>query len=378
MGYLNHHLISLLGCIMLVPTFVGSLVISKQSTSLHTRATGTSFSVDKLTTVSYQINNNHPILGTTLKDELVQCAVPKMIPLCQSPLLLESSSPIVSREECSILIQHFDEQHQTRTGHQTSSAEAILQNIHNTIAKVTNCPRHDGENEPRYVRYDTKIKQDIQQLQLNPKSFTDNLLPDGLHVDTNNGKLFRHITAILYLTDNMDDDGNVIGGGTTFPLAIQQSNDEYNREQSEVLLTSAKTLLLNGIHHTKGDDNQDDNSDGRVLEKAGLHVFCRDTKQIRQAAEWNGQQGVRVMPIAGKLIYFHNVDDDGLSDAFSFHGGEDLLSFDAVESKSILVFFKEVPLIKFRDKGIEGFAQEVAKSRSWTRSTYFHTFTTQP
>ena len=372
MGYLNHHLISLLGCIMLVPTFVGSLVISKQSTSLHTRATGTSFSVDKLTTVSYQINNNHPILGTTLKDELVQCAVPKMIPLCQSPLLLESSSPIVSREECSILIQHFDEQHQTRTGHQTSSAEAILRKIHHVIAKVTNCPRHDGEKEPRYVRYDTKIidEQHTKQLQLDPKRFTDNLLPDGLHVDTNNGMLFRHITAILYLTDNIDDDENVIGGGTTFPLAIQQGNDDYNREQSEVLLTSAKNLLLNGIHHTKGDENQDDNSDGRVLENAAMQVFCRDTKQIRHETETSSEDGVRVMPRVGKLIYFHNVDDDGLSDAFSFHGGEELLSHTVETKKSILVFFKEVPVANFRDSGSEGFAQEVAKSRSWTKSTY--------
>ena len=367
MGYLFKHLVFLLGFMIIVPKFVGSLVMSKQSTSLHTRATSTSFSVDKLTTVS-QINNNHPTLETTLlnTDELVQYAVPKMIPLCQSPLLLESSAPIISKEECSILIQHFEQ-------HQSSSAEAILQKIHDLIANVTNCPRHDGGNDPRYVRYDTKIKQDIQHMQLNPKSFTDNLLPDGLHVDTNNGKLFRHITAILYLTDNIDDDGNTIGGGTTFPLAIQQSNDDYNREQSEVLLTSAKTLLQNGIHHTKGDENQDNTSDGRVLENAGLQVFCRDTKKIRHATELNRQQGVRIMPRAGKLIYFHNVDDDGLSDAFSFHGGEELLSFDtsyAVESKSILVFFKEVPLINFRDSGIKGFAKEVAKSRSWTKSTY--------
>ena len=368
MGSLLKHPVFLLGII--VPTFVGSIVISKQSTSLHTQATSTNFSVDKLTTVS-QINNNHATLDTTLDtDELVQCAVPKMIPLCQSPLLLESSAPIISKEECSILIQHFDEQHQS------SSAEAILQKIHHVISKVTNCPRHDGEKEPRYVRYNTKIidEQHTKQLQLDTKRFTDNLLPDGLHVDTNNGMLFRHITAILYLTDNVDDDGNTIGGGTTFPLAIQQGNDDYNREQSEVLLTSAKTLLLNGIHHTKGDENQDINSDGRVLENAAMRVFCRDTKQIRHTAELNSQQGCRVMPIAGKLIYFHNVDDDGLSDAFSFHGGEDLLSFDtsyaAESTKSILVFFKEVPVAKFRDKGIEGFAEEVAKSRSWTRSTY--------
>lgn len=368
MGYLRKHPVFLLGII--VPTFVGSLVISKQITSLHTQATSTNFSVDKLTTVS-QINNNHPTLDTTLDtDEFVQCAVPKMIPLCQSPLLLESSAPIISKEECSILIQHFEQD-------QSSSAEAILQKIHNVIAKVTNCPRHDGEKEPRYVRYDTKIidEQHTKQLQLDSKKFTDNLLPDGLHVDTNNGMLFRHITAILYLTDNIDDDGNAIGGGTTFPLAIQQGNDDYNREQSEVLLTSAKNLLLNGIHHTKGDEDQDDNSDGRVLENAAMRVFCRDTKQIRHETETSSEDGVRVMPIAGKLIYFHNVDDDGLSDASSFHGGEELLSFDtsyaAESTKSILVFFKEVPVAKFRDKGIEGFAQEVAKSRSWTRSTYY-------
>ena len=127
MGYLLKHPVFLLECIMLVPTFVGSLVVSKQITSLHTQATSTSFSVDKLTTVS-QINNNHATwLDTTLDiDEFVQCAVPKMIPLCQSPLLLESSAPIISKEECSILIQHFEQD-------QSSSAEEILQKIYNVM-----------------------------------------------------------------------------------------------------------------------------------------------------------------------------------------------------------------------------------------------------
>ncbi len=50
--------------------------------------------------------------------------------------------------------------------------------------------------KPRYVKYIPKL--------VDKGLFLDALLPDGLHVDTNNGKLFRHITAILYLTTNKD------------------------------------------------------------------------------------------------------------------------------------------------------------------------------
>ncbi len=55
---------------------------------------------------------------------------------------------------------------------------------------------------PRYVRYDPVIVD--EKSMLNPGILRDILLPNGLHINTNNGKLFRHIIAILYLTDNDD------------------------------------------------------------------------------------------------------------------------------------------------------------------------------
>eukprot|EP00956_Cyclotella_meneghiniana_P038665 scaffold157767_cov32-Cyclotella_meneghiniana.AAC.2 len=83
------------------------------------------------------------------------------------------------------------------------------------------------------------------------------------------------------------------------------------------------------------------------------------------------------MPEAGKLIYFHNIGDDGKPDPTSFHGGEELLLIDnrppygckANDHKSILVFFKEIPVGKVKD--FNTFAEEVRSAREWTRSNYY-------
>jgi hypothetical protein len=84
------------------------------------------------------------------------------------------------------------------------------------------------------------------------------------------------------------------------------------------------------------------------------------------------------MPEAGKLIYFHNVGNDGLPDPASFHGGEELAtafngpsSVAAKRTKCILVFFKEVPLQAFLKDGRQGFAKQAAKARLWTKRMYY-------
>jgi hypothetical protein len=325
-----------------------------------------------------------------------------MIPLSKPPLLLlQSSTPIISIECCSLISRYFEHQmgNSVNASQMDKSeiqvAETIVKDVHDIIDTVTNCPRHDGEIQlPRYVRYDTTFV-DGENMMQNPKLFMKALLPDGLHVDTNNGKLFRHITAILYLTDNHeigssivhhDDINGVLGGGTSFPLAVP-IDQQYTH--NDMLLEAAQRLLNSGIHHTKGDENENDNSFGRIVEKSALDVFFREELRneiiIENQCNYyaKNSMGLRVMPEAGKLIYFHNVDDDGLPDHMSFHGGEELVSpypdsalagpslMPAEKTKSILVFFKEIPLESFVADGRLGFAQQASKARSWTKKMYY-------
>ena len=303
----------------------------------------------------------------------------QMTPLsCPPLLLLQSSAPIISNEQCATLIEYFD--HITATVGDTTpldsiqieKAKSLLGDVHDMIDKVTNCPRHNGEMKvPRYVRYLPRLIN--EEMLFDPEKLNDVLLPDGCHVDTNNGKLFRHITAILYLTDNFPNYCN-FGGGTTFPLAKpwvgrEVSADEMNDDA--LLFNSATRLLERNIHHTKRDT---ENSDGRRLEMAGINVFNRDHAENNIPYNNNG---LRVMPQAGRLIYFHNINDDGMSDATSFHGGEELIniptnqqsSLDTKRTKNILVFFKEVPVDSFSN--YDGFADCVAKARRWTKQAYY-------
>ncbi len=265
-------------------------------------------------------------------------------------------------------------------------AEALLQDVRDTIDTVTNCPSHNGEAwMPRYVRYDATTFLDETNLMQNPMMFGKTLLPDGLHVDTNNGKLFRHITAILYLTDNHEAESSIIergkingivGGGTTFPMAVPI---DHQRTHDNELREAAKRLLNHGIHHTKGIVEKNDDSDGKSLENAALKIFFRELQF--NSVEANCCLGIRVMPEAGKLVYFHNVGYDGLPDPASFHGGESTLigssSVAAKKTKSILVFFKEIPVQAFMNDGREGFAKQAAKARLWTKRMYYDTKTIQ-
>ena len=330
---------------------------------------------------------------------------PTMVPLSQTPLLLlQSSAPIVSRQGCALLCQYFDSMKANNNDAVDATtydgrilehnAQSLLSDIHNIIDKVTNCPRHDNEMQmPRYVRYHPTVVDDEETV-LDHKKFMDALLPDGLHVDTNNGKLFRHITAILYLTDNQDgfnDDGSyACGGGTSFPLAVPLNENRYY--ESNNLQTAAKSLLKRDILHTKGDTSDGFMSDGSILETASLGAFHKDNISALRYIDsrYNNDfsmdnpnlfNGVRVMPGAGKLIYFHNVGNDGLTDSKSWHGGEELINIcrhwqsqpqlAISKTKSILVFFKEIPIDSFRDVGIQGFAEEATRARTWTKEMYY-------
>lgn len=403
--------------------WVSSLVLPKCLPKYsHRRCNNSRYSSPQLK-LGY-LESLEAITATTVLDHVEHyhvMAPPKMVPLSQPPLLLlQSSTPIISREGCSLLSEYFDHLKNNYNGGgdayqfdktKMSMAEKLLCSIHDVIDKVTNCPRHDGEMQiPRYVRYDSAIIHGDRSRILNSNGFGDTLLPEGLHVDTNNGQWFRHITAILYLTNNqdefsmdyggenrsdndnwpmLDDDVFYAGGGTTFPLAVPKGMYECSNN----LRNAAESLLGRGIQHTKGDFDENASSEGRILEKAGLGAFHRNVKKdlrVLNNERYNddfSEGGVRVMPEAGKLIYFHNMDDGGMPDPNTFHGGEELISIlanqqqhddnnvmvgtrqNVSKTKSILVFFKEIPVV--RGRGREGFAEQAAKSRSWTKEMYY-------
>jgi hypothetical protein len=340
-----------------------------------------------------------PLTEEVLNQDAITDELPDMIPVSNPPLLLlQSSSPIISREECMMLSQYFEER-ETKLDplvalsdeHNEAQAISILHRVREVIDKVTNCPSHDGEMQiPRFLRYDPRS---TSPEKLTSPEFANVLLPDGLHVDTNNGKLFRHITAILYLTDNEDGplcdgqqlyDGKpvesntiLVGGGTTFPLAVPfGSSDSPSVSSYDVSIN----LLSKVIHHTKANSNEEEDSDQRHLVQLAMDSFYRDISKCCNALESSKDHhttGVRVMPQAGKLIYFHNIGDDGRPDPTSFHGGEEITIICNKDTphlkgnfyKSILVFFKEIPVEKIQDLG--SFAYEVQAAREWTTKRYF-------
>lgn len=324
------------------------------------------------------LTNNDPQRFTIQANEM-----PQMIPLSNPPLLLlQSSTPIISREECNILSRYFENEAASKDSTYAFSedqerAKAILHRVTHTIDLVTNCRSHESERQiPRYVRYDAKASS-LDQLM--SRDFIDVLLPDGLHVDTNNGQLFRHITAILYLTDNQNEyvgdfkSEFMVGGGTTFPLAVP-----YGSQGTAPFTNSGANLLSRDIHHTKAANGDLQDPDQQHLEQTAVDVFYRDVRECFRASHHiidnrRTEIGIRVTPQAGKLIYFHNIGNDGKPDPISFHGGEELINIGeetgAANFKSILVFFKEIPLEKITD--IESFAEEVSNAREWTINNYY-------
>ena len=345
--------------------------------------------------LSLRCSDDDASASAVLNDDDYFLTHPQMVPLSETPLLLlQSSTPIISREGCLLLSRYFDQQSNADENDRAYQldkvdihrAETLLRVVHDVIDKLTNCLKHDGEMQmPRYVRYDSVIIDEKSMLY--PSIFRDILLPDGLHVDTNNGKLFRHLTAILYLTDSVEVGGHFVsGGGTTFPLAVPFG--EKGTGESNKLQDAGRHLLRRGIHHTKGDKSEYTG----LIENAALNVFNSHVvkKETFASNERHGNNslietkhcGIRVMPSVGKLIYFHNVDDDGLPDPLSFHCGEELITLlpnDAdpinlsilANTKRILVFFKEIPMQTFKDGGRESFAEQTKKARYWTKLMYY-------
>jgi hypothetical protein len=313
------------------------------------------------------------------------------------PLLLVSHPAypvLLTPEECQLLSDKFSSEesgiidNQTNTNHQ--DANLVLQRLQQTLDKLIGRDRGDGDRStsssdnnkeedeedtvvvPRFLNYEpdddhneagesyTSTSKDMEQIQspapLVPPPLLP-LLPDGLHVDTNNGYLFRYLTVLVYLTTSHHGHG-----ATTFPLVnvVKKNVNNYSKsvsghedEDDASLLESAKRLLDANVMHTKSEqagltrelqDCQD------TLEQAAI-ALKRNHDHLPQQRNNSSQSptsapptdmsmGLRVVPQAGHCTVFSSIlTKDGTPDPRSWHGSEHVYC----DKKQVLSFFYEIP-----------------------------------
>jgi hypothetical protein len=142
--------------------------------------------------------------------------------------------------------------------------------------------------------------------------------PDGLHMDTNNQCLFRHVTCILYLNDITEE----CGGATVFPLARTMPEDPA--------LAAARRLLDQKLSHTRS----------RSCTTLGLE----EEAQLIETRVGADDTAIRIQPRAGRLLIFFSRDEKGQEDPRTWHAGERIKAQadGTMTEKRILTLFKEV------------------------------------
>ena len=179
--------------------------------------------------------------------------------------------------------------------------------------------------------------------------------PDGLHMDTNNQCMFRHVTCILYLNDVPEK----CGGATVFPLARTLLDDPA--------LAAARRLLDHKISHTRS----------REIVDLGLE---EDARLLESRVETNFPDNpdtntvIRIQPKAGRLLVFFSRDSKGQEDPRAWHSGGRIQqgTNGASTEKRILTLFKEVdyPVPPRRDEcTFEAYlAPQIERQRKWLQA----------
>jgi len=258
-----------------------------------------------------------------------QKAEPQLCPLSLEPLILVSKEdqPILSERECQTLLRRNrdDPRHQK-----------VLSKLQKRIDQLLGrSSDQEGIIQPRYLHYEPDV--DVQISVTDTISSPHRLLPDGLHVDTNNGYWFRYLTVLVYLTSSNQH------GATTFPLAkpLQHTPDD---DTSLLTVEAAEYLLQQNIQHTRVEsfDTKVRECQKRLLQSA-LDLYNNSN---------NGNTGIRLLPKAGHCAVFASITPEGTPDPRSWHAAEHV--FD--EKKNVLTFFYEIIVTQF-DSQVE-FGQE--------------------
>lgn len=179
--------------------------------------------------------------------------------------------------------------------------------------------------------------------------------PDGLHMDTNNQCMFRHVTCILYLNDVPEG----CGGATVFPLARTLPDDPA--------LAAARRLLDRKISHTRS----------REIVDLGL---AEDARRLESRVGANfpdnpdTNTAIQIQPKAGRLLVFFSRDSEGQEDPRAWHSGGRIRQGKngATTEKRILTLFKEVdyPAPPKQDAcTFEAYlAPQIRKQRKWLQA----------
>ena len=170
------------------------------------------------------------------------------------------------------------------------------------------------------------------------KSVGFSRFPEGLHVDINNGSIYRSVTLILYLNDVPVE----CGGATAFPLA--------GVEDGDLLLEAFTRLLKKGVGHTRGRAPEEGSPSSSNSNNGEYGVLLpsqeADALLLEEQQQTSSRRGVRVAPQAGRLCIFFSRTADGEIDPRSWHAGERLIGQvgddHTVTEKQILTLFKEV------------------------------------
>jgi hypothetical protein len=305
-------------------------------------------------------------------------------PLSLEPMILVSSGPLLNATECIHLKEFFQQISSVSKTSSDKNVDEIInhnpygyqlfQRVQNQIDELTMCQHHNGEPQfPRLISYQPS----------NEKTTTTPVIADGVHVDTNNGQLFRHMTIILYLTTNTN------GGATTFPLAKSVESQSLLGtqlvQQHSKLMDAAQCLLDNNVHHSHCvsiHKNTQLQQCGKLLEDAATELFDRQQQQQQQQRNEEGNDdsipyGIRVTPQAGYICVMSNIRSDGRPDPASFHAGETVYVENgnnsnnphATRTKDAITFFKEIPLTSFRNQ--KEFGQQVSTVRQRLFNRYY-------
>jgi hypothetical protein len=287
--------------------------------------------------------------------------------LSVDPLLFVSTQPILSPNECNELCCYFESKEQPDSEKENGELEPpeLLHRLQQTLDRMIARPIGEAPVQPRFLKYDPVVST-TDSIIREPSSLRfggpSTLLPDGLHVDVNNGFLFRYLTVLVYLTTSNCS-------ATTFPLAkplktkkYYQSKEDYSDDPDHRLYRASQRLLHKRIHHTRFDiqthskktvrreqDLIETNNSMDLLDQAAWKLYQTDS----ELPSTDASIGIRVLPRQGYVTAFSGIDSHtGEPHARSWHGAEA-----GHDPKRVLTFFYEIPTGTFTSQA--EFAQRV-------------------
>jgi hypothetical protein len=196
----------------------------------------------------------------------------------------------------------------------SSDTQQLLLDIERRIGELADTPPHDGETS---LVFNTTLSY-VPAHADSDASWA--AVDQGLHVDTQNNRPRRFVTAIIYL-NTLEQ---LEGGATVFPCA--------GLAHDSPALAAAHSLLEHGIEHSLSPKVQ--------LSECHMHAV----RQLEAAVRNN--QGVRTQPTQGMMVWFysrhtHDGSDCASIDAHSWHAGMNVLGKHT--TKITLQKFKEIP-----------------------------------